>query len=104
MVAMDSSRRSEPQQFRSITVLRHTVFLGSKQQSRANITDLLSYGFLWMQVGSVCSRCVRFRSRIGCSTTERPRPANDIASAENYSQFIRESSFSVRTDTSPIRF
>jgi hypothetical protein len=27
---MDSSRRSERQQFKSITVLRHTVFLGSK--------------------------------------------------------------------------
>src|SRR6267143_2249377 len=30
VVAMDSSRRSERQQFKSITVLRHTVFLGSK--------------------------------------------------------------------------
>jgi ketosteroid isomerase-like protein len=29
---MDSSRRSEPQQFKSITVLRHPVFLGSKPQ------------------------------------------------------------------------
>src|SRR6202165_4245867 len=27
---MDSSCRSEPQQFKSITVLRHPVFLGSK--------------------------------------------------------------------------
>src|ERR1700730_17547048 len=30
MVAMDSSRRSEPQQFKSITVLRRPVFVGSK--------------------------------------------------------------------------
>src|ERR1700676_553765 len=29
---MDSSRRSEAQQFKSITVLRHPVFLGSKPQ------------------------------------------------------------------------
>src|ERR1700730_13497811 len=29
---MDSSRRSEPQQLKSIPVLRHPVFLGSKPQ------------------------------------------------------------------------
>jgi hypothetical protein len=39
MVAMDSSRRSEPQQFKSITVLRRPVFVGSKPKENGDLGE-----------------------------------------------------------------